>query len=353
MSKVAGVWRWVLILGPILVLALAFQSLWTLRVTAAHPDADDMSVETDRVARLVDAYISRVAGVTSILAVSPEVVKLAEEAGKRRGPLTKGDGEIEKNWEATAHAENDPFKAIKELPVSQFFKNLTSGGGAFREVFLTDTKGRLIAASNRPNHFLQKGEPGWPDQSIAEDSCRRLPLECVRITDVKWDPSAAVYGYDVILPVITSDKTPAKVVGVLKAVVDPGELEALLSFAALSQQADVALVNSKGTRLLSRDRFFDEKTASKLLRLAPGSEASWPLSDSRKDGPWAFVRRLSGPLDGGWCVAVADRGAEASGTWKPYVLWCFFTLGMFVIAAGAFAVTASRGAEIPVERATP
>jgi hypothetical protein len=343
------IWRWVLILGPILVLALAFQALWTLHVTTAHPDSDDLSIETDRVARLVDAYLARVAGVTSFLTLAPDVVELAKAGSER--PFTRADEDAEKNWVALARATNDPFKLIKDLPVSLFFKNLTASGGAFREIFLTDTKGRVIAASNRTENFLQGHDPWWPEHlDRVKASCRRLPLECVRITDVKWDASAAVFGYDVVLPVMTPEGH--QVVGVLKAVVDPTELDALLKFASSSQQVDVALVNAKGRRLLSRERFFDEKAASRLSRLPPGSEDSLRLSGSREDGPVAFVRRLSSPLDGGWSVAVADRGEGDSELWKPYALWCLFTLGMFVIAARAFGVTAPRNAETPVERAT-
>lgn len=342
MSRVAGVWRWVLILGPILVMTLAFQALWTLRVTSARPDDDDMSVEAGRVAGLVDAYIKRVAGVTSFLTLAPEVVKLAEDSSKL--PLTPADREIETNW--GKQAGNERFDAIQAQPVSMFFKDLTAVRGAFREIFLTDTEGRVIAASNRTENYLQANEHSWwpkhPEQAKA--SCRRLPQECVRITDVEWDASAAVFGYAVVLPVLT----PAgQWVGVLKAVVDPGELDTLLKFASSRQRAEIVLVNAQGKPLLSHDPFFDPEAASLLGGLSRGQESSLHLT---KGGPLAFVRRLSSPLDGGWVVAVTDRGQGEPRLWQRYVLWCLLTLVMFVIAARAFAVTVPRGDEIRSER---
>jgi hypothetical protein len=340
-------WRWLLIVGPILVLGFAFQSLWMQRAATAHPDSDDISIEADRIAQLADAYIARVAGVTSYFAVTPEVVELAATSSARS--FTAADTDAETNWETLAGTKDDPFVSIHGEPVSAFFRDLTAvAGGSYREIFLADAKGRLIAASNRTEDFQQADDSWWPaDMTHVTASCRHLPLECVHITDVEWDSSAATFGYDVVLPVVTSE---GHAVGVLKAVVDPRELNELLSFAESSHRFDVALINAKGMRLLSHERFFDEQTSSKLRELTPGSEASWQLAGSRKNGPIAFVRRLSSPIEEGWTIAVADRDHGDAGLRKTYVLWCLFMLGLFVITARAFAVTVPGRNEAPGER---
>lgn len=224
----------------------------------------------------------------------------------------------------------------------------------YRELLLADAQGRLIAASNRTEDFLQKDDPWWPAHLTGfTDACRRKPLTCVRLTDVNWDQSAATVGYDVVLPAISQDK---QVVGVLKVVVDPHELDALLRFAATNSGLDIALVDVEGMRLLTREQFFaqgearmeDPNEPSSTLRGLPlGGETSLQLTDK---GLTVYVRRLSSPIEEGWFIAVTDRDRDDAGVWKTYALWCLFTLGMFVVAAGAFAVRGSDSAEASAER---
>jgi hypothetical protein len=345
--------RWILVLGPILVLALALQSLWALRVAAAHPDPDEMSVVADRVAQLVDAYLKRIAGTTSNLAVVPEVVQLAAIRSSRPS-IAAEDALVDQLWRETAPgATGDPFAKLKDTPVSVFFRDLTATeGGIYREIFLADSKGRLVAASNRTEDYIQndRGDSWWPaNLKNFQDPCRRVPLDCVKITNVEWDPSAAALGYDVVLPVVMPGRGA---VGVIKAVVDPHELGALLDLAMLNDRFDVALIDTEGVRLLSRKPFFAEnrKTSARLRALPAGAETSLPLAGPGEEGPVAFVRRLSLPHEGRWSIAVADRGQGDAEVWKASVLWFVFTLGMLAIAAGAFAVKLPASDEAPAER---
>lgn len=346
-------WRWILILGPVLVVALAYQSLWTLRA-AERPDSADMSVETDRVARLIDAYIARVVGVTAHLAIAPDIVRLAEASTTRS--VTGADEAVQTHWSESANAAGDPFNAIRSQSVSQFFADVKAADKAYREIFLADLKGRLIAASNRTEDFQQNDDSWWPkDLDKVKPSCRRNPMDCVSLSSVEWDPSAGLFGYDVVLPVVNSNGQP---VGVLKAVVDPSELDGLLKFAALSRELDVTLINAKGVQIFSRELFLKNPKALPCLRhLLPGNEGSWPLAgscqdataESRRKEPVAFVRRLSSPVAGGWFVAITGQD-DGGGAWMTYALWCLFTLGMFLIAAGAFAVRVPAGTEGSEER---
>lgn len=341
-------WRWILVLGPMLVVAIAFWSLWSLREAAGRPDSAVLAAETDHVAQLVDAYIKRVVGVTSLLAVAPDVVGLAEASTARS--VTGADAAAQAHWDESANAESDPFARIRKQPVSSFFADLKAADGAYREIFLADRQGRLIAASNRTEDFQQADDLWWPknlDQASA--SCRRLPMDCVQISDIDWDSSAGLHGYDVVLPVVTAD---GRTVGVLKAVVDPKELERLLDFAEFNRELDVELVNGQGTQVFSSKPFFGEKAVRKLQDLTPGSEGSLALGDSREKGPVVSIRRLSSPVAGGWFIAVADRHHGEDGLWKTYLLWCLFTLGMFLIAAGAFAIRIPARADASEERAT-
>jgi hypothetical protein len=347
-------WRLILVLGPVLVVALAFQSIWTLRDDESRPDPADMSVEAGRVAQLADAYIRRMVGVTSHLAVAPEVVSLAKASTARS--ITGRDDEIESRWASAVNVVNDPFIPIRDQPVSRYFVDVRAADSAYREIFLSDMNGRLIAASNRTEDFQQKDDLWWPkdkDLKMVTAACRRLPMTCVHLSGIKWDPSAGVFGYAVVLPVVDTDGGKVKIVGILKAVVDPKELDTLLQFAALNPGLDVTLLDADGVRVFSRKPFFPPKDEKKdkdgkketakteqprLGELKPGNEGSWPLSGTRQDGKTVFVRRLESPVAGGWFIAVTERDQGRDGLWRSYVLWCLLTLGMFLVAAGAFAV---------------
>lgn len=343
-------WRFVLILGPVLVVALAFQSIWALRDDESRPDSADMSVQAGRVAQLADAYIRRVVGVTSHLAVAPEVVSLARASTAQSLP---GKDEVDSRWKATANVPNDPFNPIRNQPVSKYFVDVKSTDSAYREIFLSDMKGGLIAASNRTEDFRQDDDSWWPKEQELKKvtaACRRLPMTCVQLSGIRWDPSAGVFGYAVVLPVVDIDGSK---VGILKAVVDPKELDTLLQFAALNPRLDVTLLDADGVRVFSRVPFFPPKDkkgdkerkkgtakaeTARFAELRPGHEGSWLLSGTREDGRIVFVRRLESPVAGGWFIAVTERDQGREGLLRGYLLWCLLTLGMFLVSAGAFAV---------------
>ena len=348
---VSRAWRWCLIFCPFLVVALAFQSLWAWREDADRPDSADLSVQSDRVAQLADAYIHRVVGVTSHLAITPDVMDLA--ASSRDRPISEEDKATDRNWLSSANTETGRYAGIRNRQVSRFFADVKATDNAYREIFLTDSNGRVLAASNLTENYLQNNDPWWKElHSKLKDTkapCRRLPMSCVYLGKIEWDASAGVFGYDVVLPV---SGNKGQVVGVLKAVIDPDELDKLLKFATLSQGLEVTLIDSDGKQIFSRKPFFPDKAAvPRLAALPSGNEGSWSLSKDRQggDGPVAFIRRLSSPVEGSWFVAVVNRDQDRGASWKSYALWFLFILAMFLITAGAFAVRVPAEAEEPME----
>lgn len=342
-----GMWKWVLVLGPILVLALGYRALWILRETS-RPDQDDISVIAERVARLVEAYVARVVSVTSMVAVSPLVSDLAARSS-HRPVLTATIDRIDAEWRQPAGRAltTRAFEDIAANPVSGFLRDLkASTGTSYREILLADNKGRLIAASNRTEDYFQADDEWWPaDQTHFTASCRRFAVECATLSDVKWDPSAAGFGFAVVLPVITVNGIA---VGVLKAVVDPGELDSLLRIITANTGLDIALVRSNGTRVLSADTLWNTDFREALGSLTPGAEMALRNPGDERAG-WTLVRRLSGPAGSLWSVAVADRRPGDSRDWKVFALWSALTLGMFFVAATALAVTVTPSEGPPAE----
>jgi hypothetical protein len=341
------IWKWLLVLGPILVLAFGYKAFGGMR-PSPRPDQDDISRTADRVTRLAEAYIARVATVTSVIAISPQVVRLAEEASNR--PTRHAMIErIDTAWRKPAGQDQEATRAYADLagePVSIFLRDLKASTGlAYRELLLSDNKGRLVAASNRTEDYFQADDEWWPpDLAHFRVSCRRGAADCASLSDVKWDPSAAGFGFDVILPVMT---THGSVVGVLKAVVDPQELDTLLQIVDDDEELDVALIRANGSRVFSTDSPWGSVEQQALVALPPGAEMSLKVAARAEDGP-ILVRRLTGAPGRLWSVAVAIRPRSETDEWKISALWISLTLAMFFVAANAFAI-AARADQVPSE----
>ena len=97
----------------------------------------------------------------------------------------------------TAHAISD-FKAMYPL---------------FVEVFVTDTHGRLVAASNKISDYWQADEEWW-------QRAAKLTRHGAWLEGISFDESAGVHSIDVAMPVFAPGQENGAVVGVIKGVLD-------------------------------------------------------------------------------------------------------------------------------------
>ena len=81
----------------------------------------------------------------------------------------------------------------------------------FPEIFVTDAKGLVVAATNRTSDYLQSDEEWW---KTAYDQGRGRSY----YGSIEYDDSAYSESISLYVPVIDSDS--AKAIGVLKAVCD-------------------------------------------------------------------------------------------------------------------------------------
>lgn len=346
MRRVPGpihLWKSVLVLGPVLVIGIAMHGIWRIQSEAGRLDTDGLSNIAERVARLVEAYIARTITITGIIAAAPTL----NDAAAAGSAVARDDAAVKRDddhWTRRTPEGLALTRRIERLPASAFLNHVTRApGSAYREIFVADAAGRLVAISNRTENFDQQRDAWWPlDLDHTPPSCRQVTAPCVTILDVELDPSAGVYGFDVIVPVISRDDVP---VGVLKAVIDPAELNALLGLTHLSPSLRVALIRRDGSPVLAPDTVFSTTPANiaGLAELAEGAEAMLPLSGDPNGGV-AHVRRLTGVMGREWYLAVTDVDGSRPRSLKLFVLWAALALGMFVVAASAFAIRTGQAA---------
>ena len=335
-------WRSILIIGPVLAIAIAMHGVWRIQSEGGRPNRDGLSNIAERVARLVEAYVARTVTITGIIAASPSV----NDAAAHASAVPRDDGAVttdDEDWTKRTPRGLGLQKQIDDHPASLFFKYVTDApGSAYREILVADALGRLVAASNRTDDLDQRNDAWWlVDLDHTPPSCRQATTACVTILDVQLDTSTGFYGFEVIVPILSPAGKP---VGVLKAVIDPAELNELLGLTNLSPSHRVSLIRRDGSPVLAITPGPAPATVTARIDglgdVAEGAEAMLPLAGP--DRGFAHVRRLTGVIGREWYVAVTDSGDARPGSWRLFLFWTGLALGMFVVAASAFGIRPAR-----------
>ncbi|MFQ5893237.1 MAG: PAS domain S-box protein, partial [Nitrospinota bacterium] len=158
--------------------------------------------------------------------LGPEVVRSEFERIDREWPFS----------EAYRHFYTPRLNSIDRL-LSRYQSLYPEG---YAELFVTDGKGALIAATNRTTDYWQADE-GWWQIAFSEGR------GAVYVGDVEFDDSAQLYAVAVALPVKSRDGTRA--VGVLKVILNFHELMGEFAGYRLGRTGYVHILNSRGLDL--------------------------------------------------------------------------------------------------------
>ena len=211
----------------------------------------------DYTAGAVDAYVFRRILDAALLGRVPDIRRAAASGNTQpfdAARVKELDTEWQKDGSGTAARTG-----ILTSPASQFLADLVRNDSVYREVLVTDLKGRLVAASNVTSDYFQADEAWW---TKAFDNGRGR----VSVTDVERDESAHVYAFEIAVPVTAPNGTD--LAGIMKIVADSREMLAGIAGLELGATSEAVLVRPDGSIVFSRrphsesDRFF----ASELLR---------------------------------------------------------------------------------------
>jgi Cache domain len=233
---------WLLLAVPALavgvVLVLAFGQA-RLSTSYAH-HLEQLAHQT---AAGVDAYVYRRMVDVSLVARTPDLRREAAASSAR--PLDRHAADV-LDQQMHQGPRNPPsaIAALLDSPASRYLRDLVNHDRIYRELLLTDSQGRLVAASNLPSDYFQGDEDWW---MAARDDGRRGR---VTLSDVRWDQSAHIHAIEIAVPVPGVDTED--LVGVLKAVTDSREMLALVGSVQLGDSGTAWLLRRNGSIVFSR-----------------------------------------------------------------------------------------------------
>ena len=201
----------------------------------------DLAVEVmDKIDREIDNAQLLVRNWISI----PEVLEVVL-AGSQRS-----FDQLQSEWQKDGLTSNLGAKLLKKLQ--------STTQGRFKEIFVTDSRGYVIAATSKTTDFDQG--PG-DDPPFGETWWKGAIDKGEHIGHVDYDESAEVYSVDINMSIRMND---GRVVGVIKAVYNMENILSLIGAASKGEAWHYELINKQGRIVATK-----EKDREKILIEGP------------------------------------------------------------------------------------
>jgi PAS domain S-box-containing protein len=140
-------------------------------------------------------------------------------------------GELDERWKSGAYLVSREAESLKKLQ--------RIGSGRFAEIFVTDPRGNVIAATNPTSDFGQGPDADPPRGETWWAEAREHKL---RIGDLSWDESAGKYSVDISVELARD----GRFAGVLKAVYQVETLLEILDKSLVGRSGHAVLVDVDG-----------------------------------------------------------------------------------------------------------
>jgi hypothetical protein len=210
-------------------------------------------------------------------------------------------------------------------------------------VLVTDREGRLVAASNVTSDYFQADEDWWMQ---AFDSGRGR----IVVSDVRRDPSAGVYAFDIAVPVPAPDSD--ELAGIMKIAADSREMLVGIAGLELGDTGEAMLVRRDGSIVFSRRpydpdaRFFGADLLQEQLTLQKERhEEAVPITFSARaaDGDDRLVAVAPGQLSRtypslDWMVALSVDRDEVLSPFRSLVWYMGGVFALVLLAVLAIAL---------------
>ena len=132
------------------------------------------------------------------------------------------------------------FDGLTSTPGAQFLKNLQQTKNQFKEIFLTDLRGYVVAATDKTSDFDQGPED---DPPFGEKWWAAAREKGEHIGDIDFDDSAGVYSVDINMAVKDDDD---ETVGIMKVVYSVENIRNLIGGADQGGSRHYELLNRYG-----------------------------------------------------------------------------------------------------------
>lgn len=183
-------------------LGLALVSLAATGTTASAEKGFSKEVEQILLNKL--ALVKQIAG-------NPIVLKTVQEANVKNQDLSLEDiMKKDDKWRKTEGVD-DVIKSYMANECAGYLVDFQEANSGFPEIFVTDTKGLIVATTNKTSDFYQADEDWWVK---AYDEGRGRSYW----GDIEYDESSMAESIALYVPV--TDSTTQKTIGVIKAICD-------------------------------------------------------------------------------------------------------------------------------------
>ena len=118
---------------------------------------------------------------------------------------------IERRW-PDLRSGDEPLRSVLENPAAEILHEFQTLHPRYAEILITDSRGRLTAASNKTSDYDQADETWW-------QKADRIGMAGAWLEGVHFDESAGVYSVDIAMPIF-GEGPATQPLGVIKAVLD-------------------------------------------------------------------------------------------------------------------------------------
>jgi len=198
--------------------------------------------ESEYMRRVIEKEIDEVHS----LAISPFIRKYIEDANlkynsKGNEDIIREINSIENVWPRLK--ENSPIlRGIINNEIAEYIKEYRKREGEeYAEIFITDAKGAVIAATNKTSDYFQADEKWW-------EEAYNNGKGSVYLSDVEYDESAKVFALNFCIPIM--DKSNKRVIGIIKVIADIKHLFSGIINVHIGETGHSDLVSSDGTVII-------------------------------------------------------------------------------------------------------
>jgi hypothetical protein len=197
-------------------------------------DAAEMGFRS--VNNFLQQQIRVVAGLTQVPVLRDAIHRGNLDLGKDLEQIRKRIPEFESRWRQL-DLKSTELRAILDNPASDFLRRFTEVNKSYHEILVTDSLGRLVAATGKTTQYYLANEYWWKETYGDGRS------GSVYVGDDGYDKSAESYSLEMAEPFFEGDR----VIGVVRVILDVHEIDSVIgSIYGGSPSSRAALIQAKG-----------------------------------------------------------------------------------------------------------
>ncbi len=303
--------------------------------------------------RLVD-YLERIGNQVANIGRVPEILDEVRSTNEQQFDLAEFNlrvEEIESEWEGTDPIYSKFQRQLLENPASQFLREFNNVFTAFREIMVTDQRGRVVAASNKSSDYYQADEAWW-QRAYLEGQGKRY------VSGIQFDESANVYGMEIAQPIRESGG--GEVIGIVKVIVDSHEISSLVDSIKLGGDTRALLIAADGSEILGPlrvigYRFPEGFRISTLEQLSVEATQILALPQEEREVflglPQFRIKDLIPDLD--WYVVINGAYDEVFAPFQNLNKWFIYIVVASLLVVVVLAIIFSRMLSKPLIESDP